>query len=75
MLRSTLDIFFRNFVFGSFSFQAEAPILIHPFINSMTRSEIHAMMTAGYATISGTVLGAYVLFGVCSLVKIFLKPK
>ncbi|ELU00800.1 hypothetical protein CAPTEDRAFT_72506, partial [Capitella teleta] len=44
--------------------QTEAPILVRPFINDMTKSELHAMMTAGYATIAGSVLAAYILFGV-----------
>ena len=30
----------------------------------MTRSEIHAVMTGGFATIAGSVLGAYVLSGI-----------
>ena len=28
------------------------------------RSEIHAVMTGGFATIAGTVLGAYINFGI-----------
>ena len=30
------------------------------------RSEIHAVMTGGFATIAGTVLGAYINFGKCA---------
>lgn len=30
----------------------------------MTLSEIHAVMTGGFATIAGTVLGAFISFGV-----------
>ena len=30
------------------------------------RSEIHAVMTGGFATIAGTVLGAYINFGTCA---------
>ena len=30
------------------------------------RSEIHAVMTGGFATIAGTVLGAYINFGMCA---------
>ncbi|ODM88539.1 Sodium/nucleoside cotransporter 2 [Orchesella cincta] len=44
--------------------QTEAPILIRPFINDMTKSELHAVMTGGFATIAGTVLAAYISFGV-----------
>ncbi|KAK3588271.1 hypothetical protein CHS0354_037063 [Potamilus streckersoni] len=30
----------------------------------MTKSELHAVMTGGFATIAGTVMGAYIGFGV-----------
>ena len=30
----------------------------------MTVSELHAVMTGGFATIAGSVLGAYISFGV-----------
>lgn len=43
--------------------QTETPLLIKPYLNSMTRSEILAMMTGGMATIAGGVLAAYVSFG------------
>uniref|UniRef100_A0A4X2JZ33 Solute carrier family 28 member 2 n=1 Tax=Vombatus ursinus TaxID=29139 RepID=A0A4X2JZ33_VOMUR len=42
----------------------EAPLLIRPYLPDMTSSEIHAVMTGGFATISGTVLGAYITFGI-----------
>ncbi|XP_023083027.2 sodium/nucleoside cotransporter 2 [Piliocolobus tephrosceles] len=42
----------------------EAPLLIRPYLGDMTLSEIHAVMTGGFATISGTVLGAFISFGV-----------
>lgn len=45
-------------------FQTEAPLLIAPYIAELTRSEIHAVMTGGLAGISGTILGAYISFGV-----------
>jgi CNT family concentrative nucleoside transporter len=38
----------------------EAPLLIKPFIDRMTRSEIMAVMTGGFATVAGGVLAAYV---------------
>ena len=44
--------------------QATAPFLIKPYIAQLTLSEIHAVMTGGFATIAGTVLAAYVSFGV-----------
>jgi CNT family concentrative nucleoside transporter len=44
--------------------QTEAPFLIKPFLARMTRSELMAIMTGGYATIAGGVFALYVLFGV-----------
>ena len=42
--------------------QAEAPLLIGPYISSMTRSELALAFTAGLANISGTTLGMYLSF-------------
>lgn len=42
--------------------QTEAPLLVKPFINGMTKSELLCLMTGGMATIAGSVLGAYVAF-------------
>ncbi|CAK6950523.1 solute carrier family 28 member 3-like [Scomber scombrus] len=44
--------------------QTESPLLIRPYISRLTRSEIHAVMTGGFASISGTILGAFISFGV-----------
>lgn len=43
--------------------QTEAPLVIKPYIVSMTRSEIMALMVGGMATVAGGVLAAYVSFG------------
>jgi len=40
--------------------QTEAPLLIKPFIEKMTKSELMALMTGGFATVAGGVLAAYV---------------
>jgi concentrative nucleoside transporter, CNT family len=40
--------------------QTEAPLLVRPFVRNMTQSELHAVMTAGFATVAGGVLAAYV---------------
>ena len=37
--------------------------MIRPFLDTMTMSELHAVMTAGFASIAGSVLGVYILFG------------
>lgn len=44
--------------------QTEAPLLIRPYLADMTLSEVHVVMTGGYATIAGSLLGAYISFGV-----------
>ena len=40
--------------------QTEAPIIVRPFISSMTHSELMAIMTGGFATVAGSVLALYV---------------
>ncbi len=40
--------------------QTEAPLLIKPFIEKMTMSELMTVMTGGFATVAGGVLAAYV---------------
>ncbi len=42
--------------------QTESPLLIKPYINKMTRSELLCLMSGGMATIAGGVLGAYIGF-------------
>lgn len=43
--------------------QTEAPLFVRPYIAAMTRSELMSLMTGGFATIAGSVMGAYVAFG------------
>lgn len=40
--------------------QTEAPLVIKPYIDKMTKSELLAVMTGGMATIAGGVMAAYV---------------
>jgi CNT family concentrative nucleoside transporter len=40
--------------------QTESPLLIRPYVKTMTRSELHAVMSGGFATIAGGVMAAYV---------------
>ncbi|KAK7110215.1 uncharacterized transporter HI_0519-like [Littorina saxatilis] len=44
--------------------QSEAPLMIRPFISEMTKSELHAVLTGGFATIAGSVMAAFILYGV-----------
>jgi CNT family concentrative nucleoside transporter len=40
--------------------QTEAPLLIKPFVKTMTLSELNTVMVGGFATIAGGVMAAYV---------------
>lgn len=42
----------------------EAPLMVRPYLESMTRSELMAMLTGGMATIAGSVMAAYVGLGI-----------
>ncbi len=44
--------------------QTEAPLMVRPYVERMTRSELMTLMTGGMATVSGGVLAAYVGMGV-----------
>ena len=44
--------------------QTEAPLLVAPYLERMTRSELHAVMVSGMATVSGGMLAAYIALGV-----------
>ncbi|XP_027017838.1 sodium/nucleoside cotransporter 1 [Tachysurus fulvidraco] len=44
--------------------QTEAPLLIRPYLKDMTNSEIHAVIVGGFATIAGSVMGAFISFGI-----------
>lgn len=43
--------------------QTEAPLVIRPYISSMTMSELNAVMIGGFATMAGGVLGALTEMG------------
>ncbi len=40
--------------------QTEAPLMVRPFIQSMTQSELMAVMVGGFSTVAGGVLAIYV---------------
>ena len=44
--------------------QTEAPLVIRPFLPTMTKSELFAVMTGGLASVAGSVLAGYALLGV-----------
>ncbi|KAL0809793.1 hypothetical protein ABMA28_011289 [Loxostege sticticalis] len=41
----------------------ESILLIKPYISLLTPSELHVVMSSGFATVSGTILAAYIGFG------------
>ncbi len=41
--------------------QTEAPLTVKPFIARMTRSQLMCVMVGGFATIAGSVMGAYIV--------------
>ncbi|KAL2752445.1 hypothetical protein ACRALDRAFT_2066623, partial [Sodiomyces alcalophilus JCM 7366] len=43
--------------------QGESALLVRPFVPHMTRAELHQILTCGFATISGSVLVAYINLG------------
>lgn len=42
----------------------EAPLVVKPYIEKMTKSELFAVMVGGMACVSGAVLGGYAIMGV-----------
>jgi len=42
----------------------EAPLMIRPYIQNMTRSELNALMVGGFATISGSLIAIFVELGI-----------
>lgn len=47
-----------------FAGQTEAPLVIRPYLKTMTNSEVMALMTGGMATVAGSVFAAYVGMGI-----------
>ena len=42
----------------------EAPLVVKPYIGSMTRSELNALMVGGFATISGSLMAIFASVGI-----------
>ncbi|MCG5492914.1 NupC/NupG family nucleoside CNT transporter, partial [Klebsiella variicola] len=43
--------------------QSEAPLMIKPYLSKLTRSELFACMTGGFAAVAGSTLVGYSLLG------------
>ncbi|PAV58894.1 hypothetical protein WR25_08883 [Diploscapter pachys] len=44
---------------------SEGPLLIRPYLEKMTASELHAICTSGFSCIAGSLFSAYISFGAC----------
>src|SRR5213596_3449227 len=53
-----------NVAASIFMGQTEAPLTIRPFLPRMTMSELMTVMTAGMAHVSGSIMAAYIAFGI-----------
>jgi CNT family concentrative nucleoside transporter len=53
-----------NVVASIFMGLAEAPLTIRPFLSDLTESELMTVMTSGMAHVSGSILAAYIAFGI-----------
>lgn len=52
-----------NAVLNTFFNLAATPIILKPYLKSLTISELHAVLTAGFGTLSGYVLADYITHG------------
>ncbi|MGA9528847.1 MAG: NupC/NupG family nucleoside CNT transporter [Terriglobales bacterium] len=53
-----------NVAASIFMGQTEAPQTIRPFLPDLTRSEMMTVMTSGMAHVSGSIMAAYIAFGI-----------
>lgn len=63
LMRHTLGVSGAEALAGAanvFFGQTEAPLLVRPYIATMTRSEIMSLMTCGFATVAAGVMAVYV---------------
>ncbi|RUS69629.1 hypothetical protein EGW08_022616, partial [Elysia chlorotica] len=64
------SIFFNTTLYESmcivsniFLGMSEAPLIVKPYLEFMTDSELNLIFTAGFATVSGSIMGAYIMYG------------
>ena len=53
-----------NVAASIFMGQTEAPLTIRPFLPDLTHSELMTVMTSGMAHVSGSIMAAYIAFGI-----------
>ncbi len=54
--------------------QAESCIILKPFLHKLTKSELHAVMTGGFATVAGSYIALLVEVGVRSCSSANVAP-
>ncbi|XP_031329881.1 solute carrier family 28 member 3-like isoform X2 [Photinus pyralis] len=52
-----------NSVANIFLGMNDSPLLLKPYLEELTVSEIHAVMTSGFASVAGSLLAGYISFG------------
>ena len=50
-------------------FQAESTVVVAPYMNKLTKSEIHAIMTGGFATVAGSYMAVLIQVGVSTFTR------
>lgn len=55
--------------------QAESTVVVAPYMNKLTKSEIHAVMTGGFATVAGSYMAVLIQVGVRNLNLSAFKKK
>ncbi|KAH9524553.1 hypothetical protein Btru_027164 [Bulinus truncatus] len=48
---------------AGFFFESEAPLLVRPYLPTVTKSELHAIMTCGFSSISGAFMAMFIKSG------------
>ncbi|XP_066148755.1 uncharacterized transporter YutK-like isoform X2 [Euwallacea fornicatus] len=52
-----------NSVAMAFVGMSEGPMMLRPYLKHLTDSELHSMMLAGFACVSGSTFAAYIIYG------------
>ena len=61
-----------QYLYFIFSLQAESCVLLRPFLYKLTKSELHAVMTGGFATVAGSYIALLVEVGVSTALTYYI---
>lgn len=76
-IMGTTEVETFSAVGNSFLGGTEAPLLIKPYLNKLTRSELFAVMSAGFGSASAAILAGYAILGIDMkflLIAVFTVP-